>query len=362
MKHIFIILAFVLLIGVITAYPGEIHAGYYYFADHTKYSGNPVVPYGDDDWDYDKHYPSVIYNATWPVESRFRGWYAGVDEEANICTCYAYSTDGNSWVKPNLGLFEYEGSSNNNIVLEPGVAQTDVEYIDGTYVILVGEDTNKPTTRHAVDIYTSNIPDGNFTLAKELPVKIGEWPGIYHGMNIEQRPDGRWYVYYQYRDENNYRSIGAYLSDTTALSGTWEDLGVLLEHNGPTEQRYSIDIFTYDSKIYGAVLNYDSVVSDTCEPIALWDSDDGENFRYLYDWIGLGENGQWDDTILIQGKFVDLGEEWRFYYSGGQETHWVIPHKMAIGYVHNATVVPNFLSCMDGKAILTSDGKFIYIG
>ena len=32
-------------------------------------------------------------------------------------TCYAVSNDGIHWTRPNLGLFEYEGSKDNNIVL-----------------------------------------------------------------------------------------------------------------------------------------------------------------------------------------------------------------------------------------------------
>lgn len=35
----------------------------------------------------------------------------------NICVCYAESRDGLHWVKPALGLYEYEGSRENNILL-----------------------------------------------------------------------------------------------------------------------------------------------------------------------------------------------------------------------------------------------------
>ena len=33
-------------------------------------------------------------------------------------TCYAESRDGVNWSKPNLGLFEFNGSKDNNIVLD----------------------------------------------------------------------------------------------------------------------------------------------------------------------------------------------------------------------------------------------------
>ena len=37
-------------------------------------------------------------------------------------TCYAESPDGISWKRPNLGLFEVEGTRDNNVILTPEVA------------------------------------------------------------------------------------------------------------------------------------------------------------------------------------------------------------------------------------------------
>jgi len=53
----------------------------------------------------------------------FRMYYRGISEPGpdgneNERTCYAESKDGIHWTKPELGLFEFEGSSANNIVLQ----------------------------------------------------------------------------------------------------------------------------------------------------------------------------------------------------------------------------------------------------
>ena len=53
----------------------------------------------------------------------FRMYYRGVSElgldgSENERTCYAESSDGIHWTKPNLGLFEFKGSSANNLVLD----------------------------------------------------------------------------------------------------------------------------------------------------------------------------------------------------------------------------------------------------
>jgi len=53
----------------------------------------------------------------------FRMYYRGIskpglDGSENERTCYAESPDGIHWTKPELGLFEFEGSSANNLVLD----------------------------------------------------------------------------------------------------------------------------------------------------------------------------------------------------------------------------------------------------
>ena len=52
---------------------------------------------------------------------KFRMWYecydvAGWDSSDDTSFCYAESTDGIHWIKPRLGLFEYCGSKENNIL------------------------------------------------------------------------------------------------------------------------------------------------------------------------------------------------------------------------------------------------------
>lgn len=49
---------------------------------------------------------------------------AGKDGSSNETTCYAESTDGVNWVKPELGLYEYDGSKANNIVLADSAPYT----------------------------------------------------------------------------------------------------------------------------------------------------------------------------------------------------------------------------------------------
>jgi hypothetical protein len=48
---------------------------------------------------------------------------AGSDGSDAEVTCYAESPDGINWIKPDLGLYEVQGSRNNNIILAHAVRQ-----------------------------------------------------------------------------------------------------------------------------------------------------------------------------------------------------------------------------------------------
>ena len=49
---------------------------------------------------------------------RFRMYYRGAPRQGRQVTCLAYSDDGVTWTKPELGLYEFDGSKQNNIVYD----------------------------------------------------------------------------------------------------------------------------------------------------------------------------------------------------------------------------------------------------
>ena len=87
-----------------------------------KHPANPILSRGrDDDPTWDSGMPisfsSVLYDER---EQLFKMWYglhsgSGGDEASVLC--FATSVDGLQWQKPKLGLFEYRGTKENNILL-----------------------------------------------------------------------------------------------------------------------------------------------------------------------------------------------------------------------------------------------------
>ena len=65
---------------------------------------------------------------------RYRLWYRGCGSEStweDQCTAYAESTDGVHWERPTLGIFEFNGTRENNIVLQGSEAKALCVFKDG---------------------------------------------------------------------------------------------------------------------------------------------------------------------------------------------------------------------------------------
>ena len=90
----------------------------------TKHPSNPLIS-PDKPWEGTG---CVWQRVLWDRQNkRFRMWYGGLSlftlpsgVQVRRPTCYAESKDGIHWVKPELGLHEYNGSKANNIVILTG--------------------------------------------------------------------------------------------------------------------------------------------------------------------------------------------------------------------------------------------------
>jgi len=117
-------------------------------------AANPVI-LPEQPWEHRRiPYGSVLW---FPEEGKFKCWYLciniydsrpgfrGYRKEHHIPIheaaqlCYAESTDGVTWKKPNLGLHEFRGSKDNNIILvSPGT------HFDSTSVMYLPHDKEWP--------------------------------------------------------------------------------------------------------------------------------------------------------------------------------------------------------------------------
>ncbi len=148
----------------------------------TKVGTGPVLTTANP-WEAGNvYYPSVIKDGD-VYKMYYSGRAVNVPDNSPPEICYATSADGINWDKPNLGLFDFGGSTANNIVMPLGAAGSfDVTRATHPHVIKDGDvyrmwyggydedaTTTDPTTEWAIGYATST--DGiNWTKSGDNPV------------------------------------------------------------------------------------------------------------------------------------------------------------------------------------------------
>ena len=87
-------------------------------------------------WEGTTHgYPSVFQDGdTYRLYYRGSNWDTEARLWSHVVACLAESTDGISWERPDLGLFEFEGSRRNNIILAPPASLDEGRPLDDFFV------------------------------------------------------------------------------------------------------------------------------------------------------------------------------------------------------------------------------------
>jgi hypothetical protein len=334
----------------------------------TKHPGNPVVARGKageaDAWGV-QFYGSVIRE-----QGKFRLWYVAVDDELESKTpyarwraAYAESDDGMKWTKPNLGLVEFRGNKNNNLILtEPGP----LGFVN-LKVLADPEDPN-PERRYKISthVYFQHksrlgtlapyasadgltwklLTDAQPTKTAELLEKdlvlpavhfepcggLYKWDGMYYvcgqnAMNATRPYHGRVTRMYRSPDFVHWSptsSLGfvrtaqhTLLGPGRSLEGeqnhegisVWNRRNVLLgiygRWHGAKEWKYiTIDL--------GFVVSSDGLTF--CEPAHEWT------------FLPRGEDGAWDQGGLLQGQgFENIGDQTLIYYGAWDPRHGSSP-------------------------------------
>lgn len=321
-----------------------------------KHPENPVVRRGGPgapDAMGVQFYGSVIREGR-----KFRMWYVAFDDDisnrmasARWRPAYAESRDGGRWNKPDLGLVEYRGNKNNNLILtEPSPL--------GIINLKVLADPEDPDPGHRYKISTHVYfrhktrlgtlapfasADGlrwrmltratpmNAELSKEdlvLPPihfepcgGLYKWDGMYHvcGQNAmgATRPyQGRVIRLYRSPDFSNWShasSIGFVRSTQHAPLGAGRSLEGEQTHEGISVwNRVNVLLGVY-GRWHGAKEWKDITVD-----LGFVVSNDGINFREpAHEWTFLrrGEDGAWDQGGLLQGQgFENIDDETFIYY------------------------------------------------
>jgi len=282
----------------------------------------------------------------------------GVNTIEHAKVCMAISNDGINWEKPNLGVVDYKGSKDNNIVLDPGMCGA----IWGGYIR--DEQETDPAKRfksisfgsvgdwHGFNVYFS--PDGiSWTPYGKNPVlsariDCGDTGGLFGrhpktGKYIFYlRPQDWWFHYpdkpfYRVMEgkwpfgadmrNHGYRTVG-YSESDNFIDWTIPQTVIApdLEDSFAT-QFYGMTVGDYADYFMGLiwVWNTDSAVDNMT--IQLASSRDGKNWKRIGNrkpFLAPGEEGPWESKMILApaAPFFVVDDEIRIYYAAFNCTHY----------------------------------------
>ena len=226
-----------------------------------KHPSNPLF-IEDQPWEkrFDNLYGNVIYD---PKQRVYQCWYSPfiVDHSSRnmplsqrdgskyrpppnreMAICYATSKDGITWQKPSLGLVDYEGSKDNNIIWRgPHGA--------GITKQLHESDPSRRYKLIMQGLSTSFSADGLHWSEPEKLKGIGKIAGDTHN-NVFWNPNTRNYVAIT-------RTWGARGRQVTRLESddftAWQNTGVVLEATEKSHQPYAMPVFYHAGVFLGLV-------------------------------------------------------------------------------------------------------------
>ncbi len=314
-----------------------------------KYAGNPVLK-GDVPWAQNPYlYGTVIYDEK---TSLYKMWYMsynhGMPLEERTPFLYATSLDGIHWDLPNLGLYEFRGSKENNIIL------TNYGYHDQYNPSVIQDETETDPKRRYKMLYW-DYPHGEETYGDA-------------GMCVAFSPDGiHWERYannpvlYAMKKERSISDVmdvlldkrnGTYVAYTKGWAEPWpkfrqivrtqstdfihwSEPEVVLSHafTDADPQSYGMPVFQYEELYLGLLRSYKKPGDETID-IQLAVSRDGIHWDRVANqqtFLPLGPKGTWDSGMLFTAPPVVRNGQIEIYYGGWDGPHNASERNGAIG-------------------------------
>lgn len=329
-----------------------------------RHPANPVVRRGapgTPDAQGVQFYGSVIREG-----GQYRMWYVAFDDDKGNRVAserwrpaYAESEDGVNWTKPRLGLVEFNGNKDNNLIL---MDPTSIGLVN--LKVLLDPDDSDPQRRYKATGHTyfrhhtrlgSLAPfisaDGlTWKMAVEAKTKGAElvkedlvlpavhfepsgglyrWEGLFYAvgqnsMNAPRPYHGRVTRMYRSADFANWSqtsTIGFVRLPQHTLLGPGRSREGEQTHEGISVWNRG-NVLIGVSGLWHGAKEWRDVTID----LGFMISNDGLNFREpAHDWtfIKRGEDGAWDQGGLLQGQgFENVGHQTLIYYGAWDPRHW----------------------------------------
>ena len=334
-----------------------------------KFPGNPVVARGPagspDSWAV-QFYGSIVRE-----QEKFRLWYVAAGEDrldksvarsAPWRAAYAESSDGIHWTKPKLGLVEYRGNKDNNLIHvdpaplgilnlkvlhEPDEPDPSRRYKITTHVWFSKGDKGNRFGTLAPFFSADGLHWKSVNAARPVAAELTQehmvlpwihfepsgglykWDGVYYASgqnaNVASRPyHGRVVRAYMSGDFVNWShatSVGFVRNAQHTLLGAGRSRDGEQTHEGVSVwNRGNVLLGTYG--LWHGAMEWKGVTID----LGFVVSNDGVSFRepaHEMVLIDRGPDGAWDQGGILQGQgFENVGEQTYIYYGAWDPRNW----------------------------------------
>ena len=313
-----------------------------------KDAGNPVLT-PERPWEGEMItiYGSVIHDQD---EATYKMWYQafeGMESHENAAkkrrTCYATSSDGIHWERPNLGILEYSGSRANNIVFNHEL-QT---YYGEVHNVIQDREDPDPQRRYKMTLccgdgvtwpgsyFSATSPDGLHWTPTKKPIITyeGQTPDISH--LVKDPISGKYRLYCRIimkrpgvalRDppECCGRAVGLMESEDFINWTTPEPVLLVDEDDPPGSDAHRMMVIPYEGMYLGVMEFYMAVPPYTNMTWQLTSSRDGRHWQRVADratFLPAGGMGDWDPHFLSFSDVPIIDDQEMWFYYGGRR-HW----------------------------------------
>ena len=287
-----------------------------------KHPGNPIFRCGGSGAPDEMrcHFDGSVYY----LDDKFRMWYWAFPGGK----AYAESDDGINWTKPNLGLMEFRGSKDNNLVP-----------MRGRPMIHYDPDDPDPQKRFKKAVHTRKegggrdqlwalaySPDGIHWRVDEQPLPPKTWEDA-ESQTLTRIGD-RWIIYTQGITELGRTVMAFHSTDLTVPPSEWKKEAVwsLADKYGIYQAHHGIKPWGRPGLIIGVfgIFHDRHELMDTTAELGFVLSHDG--FKWWEPWplatlVRRGPAGSWDSMFLIQGYpcFINVRDCTYLYYAGNAD-------------------------------------------
>ena len=280
-----------------------------------------------------------------PRDGLFKMWYSVWNKQAyynkerfSYNMCYAESQDGIFWVKPTIGVFNYNGDTENNCI-KLGRNKTQNLDVEINPASTEPEDFFVAIHNDSGGVFVSTSTDGK-TFDCSFSKPAVQYHSDTHNNFLYDDISDTWFMYVrpQAYAGSGLKGVGRRriaVKKSEDLINWSPEYTVLVPEEGDPDYFYGMTVFKRGDVFFGALQHYE-VVTHHLDSELVW-SYDGYRWNRLpihsqkY-FLKHGSSGAWDaGMVFISDKPVLVKDEMYFYY-GGSDTPHNISGNYAVGF------------------------------